>query len=53
MDARTVLEQTIAILLVLPQKGDRLLFFSLRGRPRGRNVLASPNVTAISVCHSD
>jgi hypothetical protein len=79
MDARTVLEHTIAILLVFgraingifrgdarraveflqpriippPQKGDRLLFFSLRGRPRGRNVLASPNVTAISVCHSD
>jgi hypothetical protein len=34
------------------QKGDRLLFFSFLGRPRGRNVLASPNIEAILTCHS-
>src|SRR5262249_7567215 len=27
-------------------------FLSLRGRPRGRNVLPSPNIAAISACHS-
>jgi pimeloyl-ACP methyl ester carboxylesterase len=34
------------------QKGDRLLFFSFLGRPRGRNVLPSPNIEAILTCHS-
>src|SRR5439155_4947970 len=29
-------------------KGDRLLFFSLRGRPRGRSVLPRLNLEAIS-----
>src|SRR5437879_5445309 len=34
-------------------KGDRLLFFSLRGRPRGRSVLPRPNLEAISACQSN
>ena len=34
------------------QKGDSLLFFSFLGRPRGRNVLPSPNIEAILTCHS-
>ena len=34
-------------------KGDGLVFFSLRGRPRGRNVLPSPNLRATSSCQFD
>jgi hypothetical protein len=35
------------------QTGDRLLFFWVRGRPRGRKVLLSPNLLAVSACHSE
>src|SRR6059036_2063269 len=34
-------------------KGDGLIFFSLRGCPRGRNVLPSPNLRATSSCQFD
>ena len=32
--------------------GDRLLFFSIRGLPRGRNVFVSPNIVATFACQS-
>lgn len=33
-------------------KEDRLLFLSIFGLPRGRNVLSSPNIAATSACQS-